>query len=510
LRRLLPARWIHQLQNRSEASAALSPATAAEARVRIRAAAGTGAAGCLVFLALAAFRAPGLERSIGLVNDAAGALVCGALFAAGFARPISGRAFLRLALAAELVLALLISSTMPWAGYLATGRVPGLTWVVPIVILVPWLVPASPRAVLVASALAALAMPAGIAVHAAGHRLVATFDDYLRSGAAGLVAVAVAAAGARTLHAARRMADTARRMGGYELVARIGQGGMGEVWEARHLMLARPAAVKLILPDRLHGSPEACAAFVQRFTREAQVTAGLRSPHTVELFDFGMGEDGVLYYAMELLEGMNLEHFIYRHGPVHPRRAVHWLRQACHSLGEAHARGLTHRDLKPANLFVCRYGRERDFIKVLDFGLAHVPSSPADPTLTRAGAWLGTPGWMAPEQLYDGSAGPAVDVYALGGVAYWLLAGARPFESSEPAELLRMQLHDTPVPVGQRTPAPIPPGLDHLVMSCLAKRPEARPADVDVLDSALARAIDGNPWTAAEAEGWWSSRMAAD
>src|SRR5262249_18491894 len=145
----------------------------------------------------------------------------------------------------------------------------------------------------------------------------------------------------------------------------------------------------------------------------------------------------------------NLEHFIYRHGPVEPRRAVHWLRQACHSLGEAHARGLAHRDLKPANLFLCRYGRDRDFLKVLDFGLAHVPPGPDDRTLTREGTWLGTPGWMAPEQIYGGHAGASADVYALGGVAYWLLTGARVFEVDDLRELLRMHLHETAVHVSE-------------------------------------------------------------
>src|SRR5258705_6520265 len=168
---------------------------------------------------------------------------------------------------------------------------------------------------------------------------------------------------------------------------------MGEVWRAHPSMLARPAAVKLILPERLQAPAEAREAAIMRFTREAQVTAGLRSPHTVQLFDFGVSAEGVMYYAMELLDGINLDHFIYRYGPIGPRRAVHWLRQACHSLGEAHALNLVHRDIKPANLFVCRYGRDVDVVKILDFGLTRLTTQPQDARLTSPGWQPGTPGY---------------------------------------------------------------------------------------------------------------------
>src|SRR5262249_50303811 len=185
-------------------------------------------------------------------------------------------------------------------------------------------------------------------------------------------------------------------------------------------------------------------------------TARLRSPHTVELYDFGVSADGVMYYAMELLDGINLEHFIYRHGPVPARRAVHWLRQVCHSLGEAHALGLTHRDIKPANLMVCVHGREHDFVKVLDFGLAHAVSSPGAVPLTREGRWLGTPGWMAPEQIYGSDGGPRADLYALGCVGYWLLAGRRPFEAETAAEPFRLHLHAAAPPLAERAAEPAP------------------------------------------------------
>jgi len=310
---------------------------------------------------------------------------------------------------------------------------------------------------------------------------------------------------ARTLHGVRAEVASAQRMGGYELVRLIDQGGMGEVWEARHLMLARPSAVKLILPERLQAEGPARAAALERFTREAQITASLRSPHTVQLFDFGVTSEGVLYYAMELLEGVNLEHFVYRHGPLAPRRAVHWLRQICHSLGEAHASGLTHRDLKPANLLVCTYGREHDVVKVLDFGLARRATAAEAPRLTRAGAWLGTPGWMAPEQIFDGAVDARTDLYALGCVAYWLLAGERLFDGEEQGEILRQHAQSDRVRLSERAKQPIPAALEDVVMACVAKDPGARPRDADEVSARLAGSVPGEPWTSADAGAWWSA-----
>jgi serine/threonine-protein kinase len=331
-------------------------------------------------------------------------------------------------------------------------------------------------------------------------------QDYWASGLAATVGLALSVVAARTIYHARREVAAAQRMGGYELLKLLDQGGMGEVWEARHLMLARPAAVKLILAERLLGAADVRAAAIERFTREAQVTASLRSPYTVQLFDFGATADGVLYYAMELLQGMNLEHYVYRHGAVEPKRAVYWLRQVCHSLGEAHANDLTHRDLKPSNLLVCTYGRERDFIKVLDFGLARRAAAEREPRLTRQGAWLGTPGWMAPEQIFDGAVGPATDLYALGCIAYWLLAGERPFESVEQAELLRLHAQAPVVPLRERAKQDIPAELDAVVMACLAKDASARPRDADEVSERLAASVGGPPWTAADAERWWQGK----
>jgi serine/threonine-protein kinase len=505
---LLPERWLSTRDVGADVAGEQWSEERVEARRRIRVATAIGCAAYSWFLGVELTRLLGgsrLERLIDLAHDSIGLLLCGSLLACSLSPRVSDRSLLRLALGLELLLALLISVTVPWAGFLRTGHLPALTWVVPIVILFPLLVPAPPRTVLLVSLASVALMPGGIALLSAAGRVQASPTDLLASASAGAVGAAIAVVASNTVHGVRRRLAVARRLGSYELVERLGEGGMGEVWRARHLMLARPAAIKLILPERLQAPAEAREAAIQRFTREAQVTASLRSPHTVELFDFGVGAGGTMYYAMELLDGMNLEHFVYRHGPVDPRRAVHWLRQACHSLGEAHDRELAHRDLKPANLMVCTFGRERDFLKVLDFGLARPALRAEETRLTREGAWLGTPGWMAPEQVYEGLAGPRADLYALGCVGYWMLAGVRPFESDQVGELLRQHLQAVPPPPSSRASQPIPAALEEIVLDCLAKDPARRPRDADELDARLARSVPGEPWSQADAAAWWQA-----
>src|SRR6478672_10800500 len=226
-------------------------------------------------------------------------------------------------------------------------------------------------------------------------------------------------------------------MGSYHLEELLGRGGMGEVWKASHRLLARSAAIKLIRPDSFGGDGR---ELVKRFEREAKATAALRSPHTVNLYDFGTTEDGTFYYVMEMLEGYDLETLVTQFGPLPPERAIHVLVQACHSLAEAHQGGLIHRDVKPANIYVCRYGLDWDFVKLLDFGLvknAQVPMERGRP-LTVAGVIAGTPGYMAPEM---GLGSPDVDwradIYALGCVGYWLLTGKPVFDlASSPMQVL--------------------------------------------------------------------------
>jgi hypothetical protein len=278
----------------------------------------------------------------------------------------------------------------------------------------------------------------------------------------------------------------ARALGRYTLEERLGQGGMGEVWRARHQMLARPAAVKLIPADRR--DPDALA----RFEREAQATAALRSPHTVSIYDYGISGEGVFYYVMELLEGLDLDALVNRFGPQPPGRVVSILRQCCASLEEAHEAGLIHRDVKPSNIFLCKLGTEVDFVKLLDFGIVKEVASAA------SGALVGTPGYLAPEQV-DGRPLPASDIYSLGCVAWWMLTG-RPVHGEENILdiLISVKRGGAPEP----PPGGLgPPSLEALVLRCLAADPAARPSARALTD--LLSDCDVPPWTEGEAERWW-------
>ncbi|MDB4954023.1 MAG: Protein kinase, partial [Myxococcales bacterium] len=241
------------------------------------------------------------------------------------------------------------------------------------------------------------------------------------------VAATIAALIARVVYGLGREVADARKLGAYVLVERLGQGGMGEVWRAKHSTLVRPAAIKLIRPELTANlSPPQLEIVTQRFHQEVQATAQLHSPHTVAVYDFGQTTDGTLYYVMELLDGLELETLVQRFGPQPPERVIHFLRQAAQSLAEAHQRGLIHRDIKPANVYVCAIGVELDFIKVLDFGLVRHVSQ--DPHLTAANAVWGTPAYLAPESAALHRFDARSDIYSLACVAYWLLTGKTVFE----------------------------------------------------------------------------------
>lgn len=247
----------------------------------------------------------------------------------------------------------------------------------------------------------------------------------------------------------------AQELGSYRLTERLGSGGMGEVWRATHRMLARPAAVKLIRAEALCADPAARAVAQARFEREAQVTASLQSPHTIELYDFGVTETGTFYYVMELLHGRDLDALVRRFGPLPAERVVHILRQACASLAEAHAHGLVHRDIKPANLYLCRRAFEYDFVKVLDFGLVkhRADAGGQRVDLSQTGIVPGTPSFMAPEMILgeDGVDGRA-DLYALGLTLYEMAAGTYPFEAPDLQQMVRRQLQEAAPPVRSARP----------------------------------------------------------
>ena len=299
-------------------------------------------------------------------------------------------------------------------------------------------------------------------------------------------------------------------MGSYQLGELLGRGGMGEVYRATHRMLARPAAIKLIRPEMIGASDAADAQVaVTRFRREAEAAANLRSPHTVELYDFGVTDDGTLYFVMELLDGIDLESLVRRHGPQPAGRVVHILRQVCASLEEAHVRGLVHRDIKPANIHVGRLGLVDDFVKVLDFGLVKpiADGSPEQALTTQAGLIVGTPGYMAPEIALSNTIDGRADLYALGCVAYYLLTGQQVFDGDTVMQVIAKHLQSAPVPPSQRAPTAVPPALEQLVLACLAKKPEDRPRSAADLARALA-AIDVVAWTEIQAREWWEAARA--
>jgi eukaryotic-like serine/threonine-protein kinase len=326
-----------------------------------------------------------------------------------------------------------------------------------------------------------------------------------------LICVAMAYVGNRVVFNLGADVSRARALGSYKLVERLGQGGMGEVWRASHQLLAREAAIKFIRPEAIAGTNvEEAGLLLKRFELEASATASLSSAHTIDLYDFGVTEDGTFYYVMELLDGMDCERFVARFGPQPPERVVFLLRQTCESLDEAHAKGLVHRDVKPANVYVCRSGRRCDFVKVLDFGLVanRTAQSATNLRLTMPEQAIGTPEFMSPEialgQPVDGRA----DLYGLGCVAYWLLTGRSVFTGNSFYEVISKHMHVTPEPPSTHVPG-LPRDLDALVLSCLEKSPEQRPATARELSRRLAAIPFAEPWSDDKAEAWWESNLAA-
>jgi serine/threonine-protein kinase len=312
----------------------------------------------------------------------------------------------------------------------------------------------------------------------------------------------------RYIYGMSRALGSARRMGYYELTERVGRGGMGEVWRAKHRLLARPAAIKLISPEALGKGGDVTTTMIRRFEREAQTTAALRSQHTVQLYDFGVTEDGALYYVMEYLDGLDLETLIANHGPIPPERAVHFLLQILESLDEAHRAGLVHRDIKPANILTSKYGVHHDFIKVLDFGLARfVENAPGQRTMFPMVA--GTPAFMAPEAVLTRDVDVRADLYAVGAVGYWMLTGELLFDGLSDYETLLEHANKTPVPPSERTETFIPPALEAIIMACLEKSPADRPQTAAELALRLKAVPLDATWTEERAGQWWQAYRAA-
>jgi serine/threonine-protein kinase len=319
------------------------------------------------------------------------------------------------------------------------------------------------------------------------------------------IVVAMAAGFSQTIYSLRKAVRDIRRLGQYTLEKKLGEGGMGVVYRASHAMLRRPTAIKLLHPE------QAGKDALTRFEREVRRTAMLTHPNTVTVFDYGRTAEGVFYYAMELLEGASLEEIVEVDGPQPEERVIHILDQAAGSLAEAHDAGLIHRDVKPGNILVVDRGGISDLVKVVDFGLVKdaglgtQEGAVPEPALTIAGTINGTPLYIAPETLtapenVDGRA----DIYALGAVGYWLLTGTHVFDGNSIFEVFAHHLHTLPDPPSTRLTAPVSPDLETVLLACLAKRPEDRPASAHVLREQLRTCVSAGRWTNARAGQWWA------
>jgi tRNA A-37 threonylcarbamoyl transferase component Bud32 len=316
------------------------------------------------------------------------------------------------------------------------------------------------------------------------------------------LASAIAIFGSYKLSSLEQQAYQARKLGQYQLHRKLGAGGMGEVFLGEHMLLKRACAIKLIHPEQA-GDP----VTLSRFVREVQAMATLTHWNTVEIYDYGNTADGTFYYVMEYLPGLSLQELVEQYGPLPPGRAIHFLRQICAALQEAHAIGLIHRDIKPSNVIACRRGAVYDVAKLLDFGLVHDHGLDGhDHQLTLHGAVLGSPPYISPEQARGkGHVDGRSDIYSLGGLAYYLVTGQSPFVRETAMELLVAHMHDQVAPPRQIRPE-LPLDLEEVILTCLRKDPAERYADVATVDRVLARCECAEQWDGEQATAWWEGR----
>lgn len=385
-----------------------------------------------------------------------------------------------------------------------------VSWNTILILVYAMVVPTAPRRMVAACLVAASMDPLAIGIAnlrglmapGFGRGILLYYPNYLCAVIAVLPSIA--------LHRMGRTISSARELGSYELVEKLGEGGMGEVWRGEHRLLARPAAIKLVRPEMLGLTSEQNLRVLRRFEREAQATSVLNSPHTIDLFDFGLTRDGVFYYVMELLIGRDLESLVRDFGALPADRVTYLLRQVCHSLAEAHSRGLVHRDIKPANVYVCRMGLDYDFVKVLDFGLVKFsgPEAIRGALLSTEQMTSGTPAYMAPEVILgEGHVDQRADVYSIGCLAYWMLTGHLVFEAESSMKMLMAHLERAPVPPSERTELPIPRELDQIVLACLAKDPGERPQNAEALWEMSLACTSRGTWSRAVARRWWETHL---
>ena len=308
----------------------------------------------------------------------------------------------------------------------------------------------------------------------------------------------------RLQDSARKAALEARQLGQYALDEEIGSGGFGTVFRGHHALMRRPVAVKLLDPLRANEHS------IARFEREVQLTCTLTHPNTIALYDYGRTPDGLFYYAMEYLEGVALDKLVQDFGRQPEGRVIHILRQVCGSLAEAHAQGLVHRDIKPANIYLTQRGGIPDFVKVLDFGLVKARNLEGQMELTGTTATLGTPLYMSPEAVeHPDRVDASADIYSLGCVGYYLLTGETVFAGLSAGEVLMQQVRSVPEKPSVRLRQPVSADLEELRMSCLAKKPNGRPASAEAFEAALAQCAAAAGWNREQAAEWWHQRGTA-
>lgn len=415
----------------------------------------------------------------------------------------------------EVLLCLCVSLVEYWDPIVWTDIEAKVSWVCLVIVMFPLFVPTTPKRILVASLIAA-GMHAVAFIIAYPVRGIPTPDSAIITSLMlpPFLAALLAYIPAVTMSSLRAAVRNARQLGSYQLLEKLGAGGMGEVWRAQHRMLGRPAAIKTIKPQLTadRGGAVHSARIAARFEREAQVTAALESPHTVSLYDFGISDDGVFYHVIELLRGMDLEKVVQKFGPLPPERVAFLLDQMCDSLDDAHRNGLVHRDVKPANIFLTHRGRRFDFIKVLDFGLVKLASpggvSTSDKLATTDNEIHGTPAYMAPEMASGEDAiDGRTDIYGLGCVAYFLLTGKLVFDAPSAMKMIIAHASRTPEPPSAHAPHPVPSALERIIMSCLAKDPKDRPDCALTLAEMLAAENLAAAWTPDRARAWWAENL---
>ncbi len=430
-----------------------------------------------------------------LANWVAGGAVAISMLVGTFARHVKRLPLL--ATTYQVGIALAISLTEVLITYDTLSVVRGISWVCLWIVLYPLVVATPPGVTFVAALLSAAMGPlAFVLASALGVPIqdtrTITFLLLPNFFAAGLAIVL-----GRLVDKLRSDATRGRRLGAYRLERRIGRGAVGEVWLASHQMLARKAAVKLLPSTRPASSSQTVDAEAQ-FLAEARATAALTSAHTVHVYDYGLTKERHPYYAMEFLDGANLDVLVQTHGALPPARVAHFLVQACESLAEAHEKGLVHRDVKPSNLFAAHQGTRSDYLKVLDFGLAaSVHTGTPDSEQTHSAAFVGTPAYAAPEVLSGAAPDARSDVYSLGCVAYYLLTG-RTVYAAESLLAMTQAHRDEPIP---SFPSDVPPSLDAAVRGCLAKRAAERPTAATLIEALSSFADE---WTMEAANAWWS------